>query len=143
MRARGAVTRPQRGSASLELVLATPALIALLLLVVAGGRVVQARGDVDAMARDAARAASVARSPAEAVARAEAMVHERVGQGGVQCREPAVATDTAAFRPGGFVGVSVTCHVDLAAVTLLGISASRSIEGRATEVVDERRGVQP
>ena len=133
----------ERGSASLELVLVTPALIALLLLVVAGGRLVQARGDVDAMARDAARAASVARSPAEAAARAEAMVRERVGSGGPQCREPAVLTDTAAFRSGGIVGVSVTCQVDLASVSLLGLSATREIASSATEVVDERRGVRP
>lgn len=131
------------GGASLELVLLVPALLLLLLLVVAGGRVVQARGDADAMARDAARAASVARSPAEAAARAEAMVRERVGDGGVQCREPAVVTDTAAFRPGGLVSVAVTCHVDLADVSALGVSTTRTIEGRASEVVDERRGVRP
>lgn len=132
-----------RGGASLELVLLVPALIALLLLVVAGGRLVQARGDVDAIARDAARAASVARSPAEAVSRAEAMVTVRVGEGGVQCREPGIATDTVDFRPGGVVAVAITCNVDLAAVSLLGISATRAIEARATEVIDERRGVRP
>lgn len=135
--------RREGGGASLELVLMVPALLALLLLVVAGGRLVQARGDTDAMARDAARAASVARSPGEAVVRAEAMVRSRVGEGGVQCREPNVVTDTSAFRPGGSVGVAVTCHVDLAAVSLLGISASHAIEARAAEVVDERRGVRP
>jgi hypothetical protein len=138
-----AVRSQEQGGASLELVLLVPALVALLLLVVAGGRLVQARGDVDAMARDAARAASVARSPGEAAVRAEAMVRERVGTGAVQCREPAVSTDTAAFRAGGIVGVAVTCHVDLAAVSLLGVSASRAVEARATEVVDERRGVRP
>ena len=135
--------RRERGGASLELVLLVPALLTLLLLVVAGGRVVQARGDADAMARDAARAASVARSPAEAAARAEAMVSERVGAGGPQCREPVVITDTTSFGPGGVVTVEVTCQVDLAAVSLLGISGTRSIEGRAIEVVDERRGTRP
>ena len=133
----------QRGGASLELVLLVPVLLLLLLLVVAGGRLVQARGDVDAMARDAARAASVARSPGEAVARAEAMVSERVGEGGVQCREPAVVTDTAAFRPGGVVSVAVTCNVDLAAVSALGIATSRALGAQATEVIDARRGVRP
>jgi hypothetical protein len=133
----------QRGSASLELVLVTPALVALLLLVVAGGRVVQARGDVDAVARDAARAASIARSPGEAATRAEAMVRERVGEGVVQCRQPAVVTDTAEFRPGGVVDVSITCQVDLASVSLLGISATQSVAATASEVIDDRRGVRP
>jgi hypothetical protein len=131
------------GGASLELVLLVPGLVALSLLVVAGGRLVQARGDVDAIARDAARAASIARSPGEAALRAEAIVHERVGDGTVQCREPAIVTDTAEFRPGGIVRVAVTCNVDLASVAVLGISPTRSLEGRATEVVDERRGVRP
>jgi Flp pilus assembly protein TadG len=135
--------RDQRGGAALELVLLVPVLLLLLLLVVAGGRLVQARGDVDAMARDAARAASVARSPGEAVARAEAMVRERVGEGGVQCREPAVVTDTAAFRPGGIVSVAVTCNVDLAAVSALGIATSHALGAQATEVIDARRGVRP
>jgi len=138
----GAPTR-ERGGAALELVLVVPALVALLLLVVAGGRVVQARGDVDAMARDAARSASVARSPAEAMARAETMVRERVGEGGVQCREPSVTADTSAFRPDGVVAVVVTCHVDLASLSLLGISASRAITAEATEVIDARRGTRP
>jgi TadE-like protein len=133
----------EAGGASVELVLLVPALVALLLLVVAGGRLVQARGDTDAMARDAARAASVARTPGEAVARAEEMVRERVGEGGVQCREPSVVTDTTSFRAGGVVGVAVTCHVDLASVSLLGLSASKAIEATATEIIDERRGVRP
>lgn len=131
------------GGASLELVLIVPALLALLLLVVAGGRIVQARGDVDAMARDAARAASVARSPKEAALRAEEIVRARVGDGGVQCREPAVATDTSGFGPDGVVGVEVTCHVDLASLSLLGIPATRPLSAAATEVVDARRGVRP
>jgi hypothetical protein len=137
------VHRRERGGASLELVLLVPALLALLLLVVAGGRIVQARGDVDAVTRDAARAASIARSPGEATARAEAMVRERVGEGGVDCREPAVVVDTRAFRPGGVVSVDVTCHVDLAGEAPLGIASTRAIQGHATEVIDERRGVRP
>lgn len=140
---RRAVDGREGGGASLELVLLVPALLLMLLLVVAGGRLVQARGDVDAIARDAARAASVARSPAEASARAEAMVYERVGDGGVQCRQPAVVTDTAAFRPGGLISVAVSCQVDLADVSALGISTTRTIEARAIEVIDERRGVRP
>jgi hypothetical protein len=37
----------------------------------------------------------------------------------------------------------VTCHVDLAAVSALGISTSQAIESSASEVIDERRGARP
>lgn len=130
----------ERGGASLELVLLAPALLALLLLVVAGGRLVQARGDVDAVARDAARAASIARDPAHAAADAERVALERLGTGRAMCPQPSVVTDTSRFSAGGAVTVTVTCSVDLSDVTLLGIPGTNTIEGRATEVVDSYRG---
>jgi Flp pilus assembly protein TadG len=46
---------PERGSVSIELVLLTPVLVAMLLLVVAFGRIQNARADVEAAARAAAR----------------------------------------------------------------------------------------
>src|SRR5258707_12569202 len=58
--------RRERGSMSVELVVIAPGLIGLLLLVGAGGRVVEAQGHLDGAARDAARAASLAGSPAQA-----------------------------------------------------------------------------
>jgi Flp pilus assembly protein TadG len=48
-----------RGSMSVEFALLAPAFIVLMLLLVLGGRVVEAQGQVDGAARDAARAASV------------------------------------------------------------------------------------
>ena len=50
----------EQGSMSVELVVIAPGLIGLLLLVGAGGRVVEAQGHLDGAARDAARAASQA-----------------------------------------------------------------------------------
>lgn len=44
---------------SVEFALLTPAFIVLMLLLVLGGRVIEAQGQVDGAARDAARAASV------------------------------------------------------------------------------------
>ena len=52
----------QRGSISVELVVLAPALALLLLLIAVGARVVEVQGHIDGAARDAARAASVARS---------------------------------------------------------------------------------
>jgi Flp pilus assembly protein TadG len=53
------LTGRDRGSMSVEFVLLAPAFVLLMLLLVLGGRVVEAQGQVDGAARDAARAASV------------------------------------------------------------------------------------
>ncbi len=58
--------RDGRGSISVELVVLAPALALLLLLIGAGGRVVEAQGHIDGAARDAARAASLGRSSFQA-----------------------------------------------------------------------------
>src|SRR3954447_21158169 len=105
--------RTDRGSATLELVLLTPALIALLLLVAAGGRIEQARGQLDGTAREAARAASVARTPADAQAGAATIANDRLGSVGITCSGLSITTDTSQFRAGGSVTTSVTCNVQL------------------------------
>ena len=64
--------RDERGVATLELVLLVPVLVAFILFAVGMGRLGQARGDIDAVARDAARAGSIARTPDEAAAAAQA-----------------------------------------------------------------------
>ena len=68
------VAEPERGSVTIELILATPVLIVFLLLVVSLGQVVSARLTLDGAAASAARAASVATSPEAAVADAQQSV---------------------------------------------------------------------
>jgi hypothetical protein len=53
------LTRRDRGSMTLEFALLAPAFILLVLLLVVGGRIIEAQSQVDGAARDAARAASV------------------------------------------------------------------------------------
>src|SRR5690606_5351278 len=61
----GPVTRPltrvrsERGSMAVELVILAPLLMAFVMLIVLVGRFVTVQGDIDAAARDAARAASL------------------------------------------------------------------------------------
>src|SRR5437868_14568837 len=62
--------RRDRGSVTLELTIFAPALIIMLLFVVAAGRIAQAHQAVEAAARDAARQASIARDPSTARANA-------------------------------------------------------------------------
>jgi len=149
-----ALSRPQRrpsmgrtatnqGSASVELVLATPVLVALMLLAVAGGRLATARGDVDAAARDSARAASIARSAISAERDGRAAAEATLGDRNVTCRALTVTVDLTDYQPGGTVTSTVTCGVDLADLTGLGILPGvRSVSSSFTEPVDRFREVQ-
>jgi Flp pilus assembly protein TadG len=136
------MSRDDRGSASLELVLITPALIVLLLFVVFVGRLEQARGDVDRAARDAARAASIARSSDEARSQGEAAARSTLQSGGVTCRGLTVAVKVDDFAPGGSVAATVTCDVDLADVALLGVPGRRTLTAAFSEPVDVYRGTR-
>ncbi|MEW6473141.1 MAG: TadE family protein [Actinomycetota bacterium] len=131
----------QRGSAAVELVLVTPVLIALMLFVVAGGRLASARADVDAAARDSARAASIARSPATAEREGTTAAHANLTDRGVTCRTLTVTIDTSEFRPGGRVAATVSCDIELADLTGLGLPGRRTVSSRFVEPIDAFRGI--
>ena len=133
----------QRGSAAVELVLITPVLIALMLFVVAGGRLASSRADVDAAARDSARAASIARSPATAERDANAAAEATLIDRHLSCQTMTVTIDTSQFRPGGTVATTVSCDVELADLTGLGLPGRRTLSSRFVEPVDTFRGVTP
>ena len=132
-----------RGSATLELVLLTPALVMLLLLVVAGGRIVEARGQVDGTAREAARAASIARTSSEATTAATQIAQARLASAGLTCQSLTVDTNTARFQPGGSVTTTITCTVDLSDLVALTIPGSRTLTASATEPIDVYRRTGP
>lgn len=130
-----------KGSASVELVLLTPVLLVLLLLVVALGRLADARAQVDGAARDAARAGSIARGPDSARAGAEAAAAARLSEAGVTCRHLDVQVDVGSLRPGEAVTAAVTCDVDFGDLTLLRVPGSKAVSASFSEVVDVYRGV--
>ena len=132
--------RNDRGAATTELVLLTPVLIIMLLFVVALGRIASTRQDVDAAARDAARAAANARSPAAARAEGTTAAEASLTEQGITCRNLTVTVDTAAFRAGGTVTAAVSCTVDLADLTSLSIPSSRTITATFTTPIDQYRG---
>lgn len=131
----------ERGSASTELVLLTPVLLLLLVLVVFLGRLAQARNDVDRAARDAARAASIARFPEDAEAAGRAAAQATLESGGVACREMAVSVDTTGFDFGGTVSALVTCTMEVSDVASLGVPGSTTLTASFREPVDTYRGV--
>ena len=126
---------------STELVLLTPLLLVMLLFVVALGRVVSARIEVDGAAAQAARAASIARSPTTATAMAEQTATTALSSDHVTCANLTVTTDTADFVPGGQVDVTVSCSVDLAGLVGLRLPAAETLTSTATSVLDLYRAV--
>ncbi|MGH3369190.1 MAG: TadE family protein [Nocardioidaceae bacterium] len=135
--------RNERGAASVELALVTPVLVLLMLFAVAGGRLASSRAGVDAAARDAARAASIARTATAAERDGLAAAEATLADGRLSCRQLDVTIDTVDFRAGGTVAAGVTCEVDLADLTGLGLPARRTVSSRFVEPVDLFRGVSP
>lgn len=120
----------------------TPVLLAALSFLVLAGRLSSVRGDVTAVARDAARAASRAASYDQAAVDAQATAAANLGHHDVTCRDLTVALGgPATFVPGGTVSVTVTCTVGLADVALPGLPGSRTIDSTAVEVIDLYQGM--
>jgi Flp pilus assembly protein TadG len=133
--------RPPRdaGSLSLEFALITPALLALIALVFAYGRVAQVNGTLEAGTRDAARSASFARSEDEALAAADAAVRDAVGPG--SCSTSLGVRLEGAFEPGFPITVVATCTYTLSDLGLPGAPGSVRVASRFTSPVDPNRGV--
>jgi Flp pilus assembly protein TadG len=132
----------ERGSATTELVLLTPLVVGLLLMIVAFGRFTEARSEVDEAARDAARAASIARSTTSARTAAEQAAAATLQAGGVSCRTMTVDLDLADFRPGGNVAARIACVTDLADVSLLRLPGSKTFSAIGVSVIDTYRAMQ-
>lgn len=130
----------ERGSAAAELVLVSPFLFLLLLFAVAVGRLVQGRLDVDSAARQAARAASLARIPQAAIAQAQQVAQAALAGQSVSCDPAVITPDLGDFLPGGEVTVQVTCTVRLSDLSLLHIPGSETITAAFTSPVDTYRG---
>lgn len=131
--------KDDRGSAAMELVLIMPVLLSVLLLVVAGGRLTVARGDLDAAAREGARAASIARTPAQAKTAAEEAITTTLDSHHISCNSPSFDIDVGALAPGSEVAATVHCEVSFSDLTLLPLPARHAMTARFVEVVDTYR----
>ena len=127
-----------QGSVAIELVLLAPLLIALLLLVVGLGRMAHTRGEVDGAAADAARTASLARTP-DAAERA-GVAAARAYLGDDACNRLEVEVITARLAPGGSVTARVTCVASLAGLGLAGFPGSRTFTANVQAPIENYRG---
>lgn len=132
-----ALWKTDDGSVAMELVLVTPLLVLLLMIAVALGRMASARLRVDDAAHQAARAASLTRTAAQAQRQARAAAFASLGASGASCAHVTVTADVGTFTPGGVVRVSVACSADLG---VSGLPAHVTVTRTAVSVVDLHRG---
>lgn len=128
--------RPDGGSMAVEMVLLAPVLIAFLLLVVALGRYVAVRGEVEAATRDAARAASLERSPGTA-----GLVADRTAEASLTGRHCTRVLLTGGFVAGGTVTAHLNCRVSFDQLGLLGLPGSVSVGATSSAPLDLYRRV--
>src|SRR5690242_15723961 len=83
--------RDDRGTASLELVIVAPFLLALMMLIIAFGRYAQTENLVDQAARDGARAATAQNVKADVPKTVDQVVKDGMADAPASCRDSAVA----------------------------------------------------
>lgn len=134
-----------RGVVTTELVIVMPVLICFLFMVIAAGRLTDARSDVVGAAGDAARVASLQQSGAAARVQAQAAATDTVSGENLNCKGgPRVETE---FLPGGqfergaTVHVEVTCTVDTRDLTFIGLPVSVTLFEEAWEPIDAHRSL--
>ncbi|MEV8036597.1 TadE/TadG family type IV pilus assembly protein [Streptomyces sp. NPDC086182] len=109
--------RSDRGLSTIEVVILAPVMILFILVLVAFGQLVDGRGALDGAARDAARAGSIQKDHATAIAEARRAAEADLGD---ICTGPVTVTQTSAgFVPDTLFTVEVSCEVrGLAAIGL-------------------------
>jgi Flp pilus assembly protein TadG len=145
------VRREERGTASLELVIVAPFLLALMMLIIAFGRYAQTENLIDQAARDGARAATAQNVRADVPKTVDQVVKDAMANAPASCRDSAVAdppklTKTAfdlpdANNPLAIDTVTVRVHCildlsDLAALPLKKVEITRTF----TSPLDRYRG---
>lgn len=128
--------RGEGGTMTVELVLLTPLLLALLAFVLGLGRAADARGRLTGAARDAARAASLSPTPAAASAAARDTALADLQGAGLECTRPQVSTDTRQFRPGGTVSVTIRCGLDLSDLVVSGLPGRTTLTATSAAPLD-------
>lgn len=132
-----------RGALSLEAMILLPALLLVLLLVIALGRISSSDNAVDAAARNAARAASLERSAGAARSAGQNVAHQVLSRQGLQCTATSVSISTDGFTaPIGepaTTAATVRCTVRLSDIGLPGLPGSKTLTSTFTSPLDSYR----
>lgn len=130
--------------AVVELLLIFPVLVLFIELIVLGGRVGVARGDVASAAREAARAATLTNSYAGAAGVIQPVALTALADRGYACENPSVGLGAnTRFEAGGMVEVVVRCGLNLSDLDLLAVAPGGTVvEQTVVEPIDRYRAVQ-
>jgi Flp pilus assembly protein TadG len=120
---------------AVETVMLAPVFLLFLMFLVGAGRVVEAQGEVNGAARDAARAASVQRTLSAAKTAALGAARSALD---AQCG-PRVSLSGSDWREGGTVNAIVTCELNL---DFLGFGAARRMTGDSVVPLERFRRVE-
>ncbi len=125
------------GFSTVEVVLLVPVFVLVLLLIVAVGQVEQARVQVEGTAREAARAASLTRTPHAAQVQAQASAELALSSQSITCvGGPDVSLDTTGFAPGGQVEVTIGCRTRLADLGMDVLAATKTLTATAASPIE-------
>ncbi|WP_436499566.1 TadE/TadG family type IV pilus assembly protein [Actinokineospora sp. HUAS TT18] len=125
---------------STEVTMLAPLLILLLVFVaVVIHRAVNARLRMQDAAHQAARAASIERTPAAATAAARSTAARTLSSAGVTCESLTVDTATSEVRSGGTVSVTISCEIDFSDALVIGIPDRKRLSANAVEPIDRWR----
>ncbi|MGW8985106.1 TadE/TadG family type IV pilus assembly protein [Streptomyces parvus] len=136
--------RHDRGLYSAETAFLAPVMFALLLLMVALGRVTDAEGAVDTAARSAARAASLERDATTARNAAQDAAERSLQGEGITCTMSSVDVDTGGYNLDLGVDATVTatiaCTAKLSDIGLPGLPGAKTLTATWTSPIDTYRG---
>lgn len=135
--------RDERGSATIEAAIGVPAFVLFVGLIIFGGRTAIAHQSVESAAAEAARTASIARTPADAKSQAEQAARVSLSNQQVQCRQINISVDTDGFAvPVGepaTVEVTVECLLDLSDLSVPGVPGTRLVRASMSSPIDTWR----
>ncbi|MFD5791873.1 TadE/TadG family type IV pilus assembly protein [Streptomyces sp. NPDC127037] len=135
-----------RGSYAMETAILAPVMIALILLMIAFGRVTDADGAVDSAARAAARAASLERDANSAQAQAQAAADRSLQGEGITCSTSSVVVDTGGYAldlgTEANVTATVACTASLSDIGLPGLPGAKTLTSSWSSPIDTYRGRQ-
>ena len=133
----------ERGSFALETAVIAPFVLGLILLVVFGGRYALATQSVSSAAAAAARTASIARTASDARSTANSAAVMSLASQEISCATVDVKVDTSGFKTEvglpASVAATVTCQLDLAGLSMIGLPGSMTISADSSSPLDTFR----
>lgn len=137
----GRTSTLEQGSASAELVVLTPLLIAFAAVLLLAARLVMAHQAVLDAARTGLEAAVVSTDSRSASANFANVALADLANSRLVCQGDDLSSNVSNFRAGGIVSVQVACQVALASLGTPGLGGTAIVAASATGVIEPFRQI--